>query len=556
MTATDTSGPGPAEPHAVAADEQWHRLSPRMLLIHPVIEVGRAVPALLGLLVAGSANGAGLTWSLIGTAVVLFLSMSRWFTTRLRITAAQVQLRHGLFRRRTTSAPLDRVRTVDVTSHLMHRALGLARVAIGTGTSDRQGRGRLVLDGLPVEAAARLRADLLHRRTAVSAEPATGGVAAPAVHGTEQRPEYGPEHGPEHGPEQLIAVLDRRWVRYAPFTLSGALTAVVVYGFAVRLDREAHVNLLEEGPVRAAGRSLRHAPLVLGVVTVLLGVLVFVAIASVAGYVLAFWDFRLSRHRGGSLHVSRGLLTSRATSIERRRLAGVELSEPLLLRVVGGARTVAIATGLRARRGAERGGEVLLPPAPRPVAAAVASAVLDGARPFAVPLRPHPAAARRRRVMRATVGFVPAPVFFVVAHVAGGRPLALAVVGVGLMPLAVPLALDRYRSLGHELVDGYVVTRFGSLVRRHSAVSTSGVIGWNLRSTFFQRRAGLTTLTATTAAGKQRYRVVDLHARDAVAFADAALPGLLADFLVPAGDPAQVGVPLGVPLGDGIRRRR
>lgn len=494
----------------VAADEQWHRLSPRMLLIHPVIELGRAVPALLGLLIAGSANGDGLRWSLIGTGVVLFLSLSRWFTTRLRITPEQVQLRHGLFRRRTTAAPLDRIRTVDVTSHLMHRALGLARVAIGTGTSDRRGRGRLVLDGLPVEAAGRLRYDLLHGGRS---RPPAAAVAAD---------------------EQLIAVLDPGWVRYAPFTLSGALTAVIVYGFGVRLNREAHVNVLKTGPLHAAGRSLRDAPVAVDVLAVAVAVLVFVALASLAGYVLAFWGFRLTRHHGGTLHVTRGLLTSRATSIERRRLAGIELSEPLLLRMVGGARTLAVATGLRARRGAERGGEVLLPPAPRPVAVGVAGVVLDGARALAVPLRPHPPAARRRRLLRAVAGFCLLPLYFLLGHWIGGRSLVFVAGAAGLVPLAVPLALDRYRSLGHELVDGYVVSRFGSLVRRHSAIATSGVIGWNLRSTFFQRRSGLTTLTATTAAGKQRYRVVDLDARDAVAFADAALPGLLRDFLVPA----------------------
>ena len=57
-----------------------------------------------------------------------------------------------------------------------------------------------------------------------------------------------------------------------------------------------------------------------------------VAVFSTLGYVLAFWSFRLSRTDSGTLHLSRGLLTTRATTIEERRLRGVELSEPLLLR--------------------------------------------------------------------------------------------------------------------------------------------------------------------------------------------------------------------------------
>ena len=38
-------------------DEQWHRLSRRMLLIHPITELIRALPALVGVFLAGHSNG-------------------------------------------------------------------------------------------------------------------------------------------------------------------------------------------------------------------------------------------------------------------------------------------------------------------------------------------------------------------------------------------------------------------------------------------------------------------------------------------------------------------
>src|SRR5579862_5047904 len=99
-------------------DATWHRLSPRMLLIHPVIEVGRALPALIGVFLAGSSQG-NHYWGLIATGSVALYSLTRWFTTRLRITAEHVQLRHGLLRRKTITTARDRIRTVDVTSHLL-----------------------------------------------------------------------------------------------------------------------------------------------------------------------------------------------------------------------------------------------------------------------------------------------------------------------------------------------------------------------------------------------------------------------------------------------------
>jgi hypothetical protein len=104
-----------------------------MLLIHPVQELPRALPALLGLLVAGSSRGNGELWSLVGFGVVVALGMLRWLTTSYRITAEQVQVRRGLLRRQVLSVPRDRVRTVDVTAHVLHRLVGLTRVPVGTG---------------------------------------------------------------------------------------------------------------------------------------------------------------------------------------------------------------------------------------------------------------------------------------------------------------------------------------------------------------------------------------------------------------------------------------
>lgn len=94
---------------------------------------------------------------------MVVLGMLRWFTTTYRITPEHVQVRRGLVTRKVVTVPRDRVRTVDVTSHVLHRVLGLARVEVGTGTSERRHEGRLRLDALSAAEAARLRVELLHR---------------------------------------------------------------------------------------------------------------------------------------------------------------------------------------------------------------------------------------------------------------------------------------------------------------------------------------------------------------------------------------------------------
>jgi putative membrane protein len=360
-----TADPSPA---GATRDEQatppdagtagWRRLNPRMLLIYPVQELPRALPALFGLLVAGSSRGNGQLWSLAGIAIVVGLGASRWFTTTYRITSEQIQVRRGLLRRRLLTVPRDRVRTVDVTAHPLHRLLGLARVTVGTGQSDRDHDAGIRLDGLTAAEAAGLRKELLHRRGTAGA--AVGPApAAPAAAAAPLGPAPGAP-GPAGAPaapapvapaavsvpaEVELAHLRPGWIRYGPFTLSGVVTLGLLAGFLSQIVNEAHVDPGRFGLLRDLADQLAGAALWLAILEVVAAAMVVVAVASTIGYALAFWGFRLTRHSGGTLHVTRGLVTIRATTIEERRLRGVEVSEPLLLRAVGGARCIAIATG-------------------------------------------------------------------------------------------------------------------------------------------------------------------------------------------------------------------
>jgi putative membrane protein len=499
---------------SVLTEQPWLRLDARMLLVHPIIELRRLVPALAILLFAGRSSGHSEYWGLGATALVILAAVLRWVTTRYRITPERLQLRRGLIRRTTIDVRRERIRTVDVTAHALHRMLGLAKVVIGTGTSDRRGAGGLELDGLSAAYAQSLRAELLHR------------PAADATPDERARGDY----------EYEIARLSPSWVRYAPFTLSGLITAAAVIGFGFRLVQQAQINLKRLGPLQWAGDEIRSNAVWLDILVLVLVVVVFAVAASTVGYVLSYWDFRLTRHLGGSLHISRGLITSRRTSIERSRLAGVELSETLLLRMVGGARCLTIATGLRMGRGSERGGTILLPAAPRSDAVRVAAAVLETDAPLVVELRSHGPRARRRRYLRANFGAVVITAIVGVVSWAfddqgwwlGGPTIAVfvvTVIGGGA------LARDRYRSLGHGWAAGYLVSRFGSIVRRHNNLSVASIIGWNMRASIWQRRVGLLTLVATTAAGRQKYPVPDVDRSEAVRFVHAGTPALIEQFL-------------------------
>jgi putative membrane protein len=497
------------EPTEEVVADGWRRLSPRMLAVHPVMELRRLVFPLVAVLIGlRSGNGGEGGWWALGIGGIgIVLGFLRYFTTSYRITPALVQVRRGLFRRRTLTVPRDRIRTVDVTSNVLHRIFGLARVTVGTGQTDKKNDG-VKLDGLSIAQAENLHRELLHRPVAMATATS---ATAPA--------------------ETLLIALDPAWIRYGPFTLSGLVAIGVLFGLGSRLVNESHVDPTKIGVVHDSIVYLRDSPLPVAILLVALAVMLFTVVASTIGYILTFWNFRLSRHSSGTLHVRRGLLTTRSTTIEERRLRGVELSEPLLLRSVRGARVLAIATGLRVGRGADRGGSVLLPPAPRDVAVEVAGTVIGDTGPLTAELTRHGPRARLRRFTRA--GTVSTILILIVLGfvLLAGAPWWAFWTSLALLPIGAFLAADRAAALGHALTDDWLVSRYGSVVRRRHVLRTDAVIGWNMTTSVFQRRAGLTTLVATTAGGRQHYDVPDVADAEAIRVARTAVPGLLEQFL-------------------------
>jgi putative membrane protein len=476
----------------------WSRLDPRMLLVHPIRDFVRFLPALVALLLFGRGSDSGGWWGLVAVGVPVVLGFARYLTTSYRITAGRIEVRHGLLNKRVLSAPLDRVRTVDVTASLIHRVLGLVTLRIGTGQSDARGEERLTLDGLAAPAASALRERLLHLAPAGEAGDAT-----------------------DSPPARDVLTLDLAWVRFAPFTSTGIAIAGAALGVVAQ-----SIHTLELAPSIDLDRLARLG-LALLVVGGFLALLVTICVLAVVGYLLTNFGFRLT-HTGadGSWHLRRGLFTTRETTLDDARVSGVSIGEPLGLRLAGGARLAAIVTGLDKR---QQGSSVLVPPAPRDEVDRVAVEVLGVAGPVTTDLVGHGPRARRRRWTRATVPAAVVAIAAVISAYAASWWLVL--VAVAALAAGVGLAHDRWLGLGHALVDDHLVARSGSLDRRREALHTPSVIGWNYRATWFQRRVGLTDLVATTAGGRQRVRVLDLDETDATALAAATTPGLLDQFV-------------------------
>lgn len=486
----------------LARDAEWRRLDARMLLVHPVNELVRFLPVIVGIFLLGTSGDDQGPWHYLGVAIPIAIGLLRFASTKFRITPGQIELHRGILGRNVLTAPLDRVRTVELTATLIHRILGLEKVEIGTGSAARSGDSRLVLDSLGRAEAERLRTALLHRGVDDAAA-----VAAPD--------------------DAVILRLDPAWVRYAPLTSGGVLIALGALG-AVGGPLSGS-NLITDIADSNAIDSLADVAVPLLVVGGLVAFAVASAILSIAGYLLTNWGFTLTRDdRARTYHVRRGALTTRETTIDQDRLRGLEVHEPLGLRLAGAGRLVAIVTGLDRR---SRGSAPIVPPAPRAVVVGVGEHVLEESGPLHVDLVQHGPQAFRRRLVRAVVPLALVPAVLGLLAGFADWPVWLVLVTLPLPVVGLALGLDRYARLGHALTPAYVVVRWGSLRGRRDALQRTGIIGWNVRQSFFQRRAGLVSLTATTAAGQQSYEILDVPEATAVALADAAVPGLVSQFV-------------------------
>jgi putative membrane protein len=444
-----------------------------MLFVHPVHEVLRQIPLLVGSLVLGSATG-NPVWTLVGVGVVVTFGLARWFTTTYRIGVDEVQLRTGVLRRTVLSVPRSRIRSVSTDARLLHRLLGLTVLQVSTG-QEAKGDNAFELDAVSAAEVAQLRAILL------------ADSLAPADVGDHTR---------------VLVRWRPSWLRYSPLTFTGVLMIVAALGV---LSQTGVVAALRDSPLVRAGEEAADDVGVAVAVTVVVVVMLLASVTlSVLQSLLTYGNLVLRRD-AEALHLAHGLLRVREHTFDMRRLRGGTLREPLLVRIFGGARLDAVMTGVVGAGEASQ----LLPPCPRGTAEAVLIDLIQKADAVTGALVAHGPAAARRRWTRAMV----LPVLVAAGLLAyPGTPAWAWVAWAVLAAFCAFLAIDRIRALGHRVGDGWLVARAGSLQRRRDCVSAAGIVGWTVRQTLFQRRAGVATLVAATAAGVKRYELIDVPA--------------------------------------------
>ncbi|PZR52935.1 hypothetical protein DNL40_09790 [Xylanimonas oleitrophica] len=543
---TDAVTESTSPPDAGTADVPWSRLSHRTIWVDLAQTLLALSPTALAVGVFGVDPTLDALWPLLGVAVVGVLgavsNVLRWIFTRYRITPEYVERRSGVFVRRYRSVRRDRIRSVDITARLRHRVAGLRVVLVGAGQQLVSGESALRLDAVVKADAEALRRELLATSevAAVSAEEVADDGDGAAADGAADGGAAAGAAGTGH--TEVLARFRPWWVVYnvvsvwmffsAAGLLWGAYWLVRTFGY----DPMPWVGDLLDPDVRGLPASVAIAVLLTGAIG---------AVVMAVNFFTVNWGYELARVPGQKttqLRTRHGLFTTREVNRDERRLRGVYLSEPLLWRWMGMADTQVITTGLSAFSPSQPA--AILPRGPvsvaRPVAAAVLGADPD---PLGAPLARHPRGALRRRLWWAT--WVAAVVTVTLGWLSFNDilPATLIWCGAGVWLVGLVLAVAAYRALGHAVVDDYLVVRSGATSRATVVLRRDSVSTIALRESILQRRLGLRSVTAMTAAGWGAYQAPDIGREDALAFAVEAAPGLLDPFVERV--PASPGQPLG-----------
>ncbi|MDX6740767.1 PH domain-containing protein [Actinocorallia sp. A-T 12471] len=527
----------------MSVDGPWLRLSARVIWVDLLQTLLALAPGVVAVLFTGAKVTSFSPWTFIAVVGVggAVADMLRWTFTRYRVTDDEVQRRSGVFVRTYRSVRRDRIRSVDSHAKLRHRIAGLRVVTVGAGQQTSAGQAAFVLDALTKADAVALRAALLHEHTEPAATPqgtdlsqADAESDAPAetqpgsaAHIARTEP---PETGAERADVLVLARFRPWWVVYNIFSVWAYVMAGGLLWGAYWFTADFGLDLVgTAADLFGWGERGTAARTLIG--------LAAVSVVGAVGMAVAFftgnWGFELARVRGAAgmtLRTRRGLFTTREVGRDEARTRGITISEPLLWRWTGMADTNVITTGLGLWSMEEP--TRILPRGPVSAARAVSTTVV-GLDPLGVDLPRHPRAALRRRLWWATWPVAGALVVLAWPLHTGVVPVAVLWGVLALLPVSLLLGLAAYRALGHSIEGDYLVARSGLLSRSTSALRRDAVSTIVLRESVLQRRLGLTTVSAMTAAGYGTYPVPDLDAREAVAFASAAAPGLLDPFLEP-----------------------
>lgn len=427
----------------------------------------------------------GVVLLLIGAAVWGFLS---WRATTYRVAGGAFYLRRGVLQKSERTIPLEHVQSVDTVQGLVQRLFGVVELRVETA-----GGG---VEGSDASLAA------LDRGAADELRGALEGIRAESVE--------------EEGGPEVVRRLSGRELLIAGATSGQIGVALSVVAVASQLFD----NFFTEGFARRVFDTLAPGGVTAAVVIVLAFGL-FAWLLAIAGTVLAYAGFTLSRDEE-FLYIRRGLLEKREATIPLGRIQAVQIVEGVLRQPFGLAMLKVESAGY----GESSGVSTTLFPLllRRNVPGFLENAVPEFSGALSgEPLRQPPRRALRRYVFRSVapvavlLGIGSAILVFSDLPFSFGTIGAYAgVIAAALLALAALFGWLRYRDAGWGYSGGCVTLRSRELARTTALAPRRKLQSRGSVSNPLQRRASLAHLRVRVASGSggAQFGILDLEDRD------------------------------------------
>lgn len=276
-------------------------------------------------------------------ALSVVSSVITWRTRTWELTDAGIMLRSGLVTSKQLQVPYEHIHTVNMSSNLVERVLGLMTLDLDTGAASSEGEATRIR-GLQAGMAEALREELFRRKAAMLADQGLDARAAAADASAEADDGASPT-APAPSPDACYTLTTAQLV-FAALTearvvaQAAAFLILIVQG--INLFQESSlVNLSDV----AGDIAVLPVALLVGAVALLLALALVVGFAvSFVMSLIGFAGYRAER-AGGRISVERGLLSRTSHTVALERIQSISIRQGIIRQIIGYAEVRASVVG-------------------------------------------------------------------------------------------------------------------------------------------------------------------------------------------------------------------
>ncbi len=468
------------------ADSEPRWLHPLSLLFGVLSHARQLIiPLFVAVFSAANGNIFGLSIAAGFFIVAIVVTVFRYLTLRYQVKGEELIVKEGVIFRRVRTVPIRRIQNMDLVQNIMHRIFQVAEVKIETAS------------GTEPEATLRV---LTMAQIQELREQVFGATKTPPQ---DNSPLLSPFDETEiSSPQSVAAATDSPttilkiptfWLIKAGMASNrGGLIFGVILGFLFQFDLEDRINWRE---IKSYVPDFDGSPMSILIFAIaLVGVLLILRIFGIIWYILRFHGYELQRV-GEDLRIRCGLLTKVSATVPRKRIQFISIHRSLFLRWMGMS-VIRIETAGGSGKGNEDAATTV---SRRWFVPVVNDELVDQ---ILLELRPglkwdatqaEWVGLSRRAPARMSRKAIVFSILVCIGGFFAFRPWG-ALIGAGLLPIAILYAVNKSRSMK------YARTAFGVVYR-------SGIFTKKLSMTFFER---IQTLKVNQSPFDRRWKMAKL----------------------------------------------